>query len=166
MRTCERHRRSATGRRRHLWLALALCLPPIPLTGQACRSTPEDSLAVRGVAEGIVAADNARDIDRVLGFYAPDAVLHPPGELAVQGRDWIAPRYVRLFADFDPAIVSELESVRVCGDLAVVAGRNGGALRGRGSVPDRRLSDAFVMVLKRVGEAWLITRLIWHSDRG
>lgn len=137
-----------------------------PADGQsACHASASDSVAVRRVAEGIVAADNARELSRVLLFYAPDAVLHPPGEPPVRGRDQIRPRYEGLFAGYDPEIVTSLEAIDLCGDLAVVSGRNGGVLRGRNSVPDRPLSDTFVMVLERVAGTWSIRRLIWHPDR-
>jgi acetoin utilization deacetylase AcuC-like enzyme len=59
---------------------------------------------VRAVAEGIVAADNARDLERVLGYYAPRATLMPPGEPPVTGHEAIRPRYEQLFRSFDPQI--------------------------------------------------------------
>ncbi len=37
----------------------------------------------------IVAADNARDLERVLSYDAADAMLLPPGEPPVQGGDAI-----------------------------------------------------------------------------
>lgn len=144
---------------------IAVGRPLSAQTGPVCGHTAEDSLAVRRVAEGIVQADNRRDLDAVLGFYSPDAVLHPPGEPPVRGRAAIRPRYEALFSGFDPAIVPELESVELCGSMAVVSGRNGGILRGRDSEPDRALSDAFVMILGKAEGRWSISRLIWHPDR-
>lgn len=132
---------------------------------QSCDVGRSDSVAVRRVAEGIVEADNARDLEKVLDYYAEDAVLHPPNDSDVVGRAAIRPRYESLFGDYDPEIVVELRAVSICGDLAVVTGRNGGFLRGREGRADRELSDAFVMVLKKDDGLWLIRRLIWHPDR-
>ena len=132
---------------------------------QTCDAGGPDSAAVAGVAVGIVEADNARDLRRVLEYYAEDAVLHPPMEAGVVGRVAIRPRYEALFSGYDPEIVPELRDVSVCGNLAVVAGRNGGLLRGRDNRPDRELSDAFVMVLSKVSGVWVIVRLMWHPDR-
>jgi hypothetical protein len=84
----------------------------------------------------------------------------------VVGRSDIRPRYVTLFEQYDPAISGEIERIEVCGDVAVVSGRNGGWFRGRGGRPDRRLSDVYVMVLRLEPEGWRIARLIWHSDGG
>jgi uncharacterized protein (TIGR02246 family) len=137
---------------------------PSGLVAQVCDGAAQDSVAVLEVARGIIAADNAGDLNRVLAHYAPDAVLHPPGERPVTGLGAIRPRYEGLFASYAPDIASEIESVGVCGELAVVSGRNTGWLRGLHGAADRRLGDAFVMVLGlREGE-WRITRLIWHPD--
>jgi uncharacterized protein (TIGR02246 family) len=123
-----------------------------------------DSLAVRGVATGIVAADNARDLHRVLAYYAPDAVLLPPGEPPVTGRDRIQPRYEALFAAYDPAIETVINQLVVAGGVAYVRGTNGGLLRGRESTPDRTLNDVYLMLLRRdpFGR-WHISHLMWHA---
>src|SRR5262245_14838844 len=73
-----------------------------------CRTDAPGAREVRAVATGIVDADNRRDIERVLAYYAADAVLMPPGEAPVAGRDAIRPRYEALFAGFDPAIEPEI----------------------------------------------------------
>lgn len=147
-------------------LALSGLIPGMDLAAQACPVSLEDRAAVRDVATGIIEADNARDLVRVLGYYAPNATLHPPGEPPVSGRDEIRPRYQGLFAQYDPAIILEIGDVDLCGDLAVVSGRNSGVLTGRGGAADRRLSDAFVMVLRRTEREWRIIHLIWHPDGG
>ena len=124
-----------------------------------------DERAVRAVAAAIIAADNARNLDSVLALYAPDAVLMPPGEEPVRGRDAIRPRYEALFRTFSPAIRSELDDVRVAGSLAFVSGRNTGELTPRDSAsPPRRLNDLFLMVLSRdQAGRWRIARLMWHA---
>lgn len=118
---------------------------------------------VMAVAEGIIAADNERDIRRVLGYYAADAVLLPPGEQPVQGREAIRPRYEDLFARFNPEIVARVEEVCVGGDLALVRGHNGGRLISRENGSARLLNDVYMMMLRRdlVG-GWHITHLMWH----
>jgi uncharacterized protein (TIGR02246 family) len=123
-----------------------------------------DSLAVRSTAIGIIAADNARVLSRVLTYYAPDAVLLSPGETPVTGREQIQPRYEALFASYDPAIDTFIDELRVVGNVAYVRGRNGGLLRGRGDMPARALNDVYLMLLRRAASGpWQITHLIWHS---
>jgi ketosteroid isomerase-like protein len=118
---------------------------------------------LRDVAEGIVAADNARAIDKVLSYYADDALLMPPNEPSVSGLAAIRPRYEGLFRDFNPAIESHVEEVCVAGEHGYVLGHNGGWLRSRRSAGDRALDDMYMMLLARNARgAWKITHLIWH----
>jgi len=121
---------------------------------------------VRGVATGIVAADNARALDRVLAFYAPGAVLLPPNEAPVVGLDQIRPRYESLFASFDPAIETRIDDVCVTDGLAIVRGKNGGRLKAKDGGPGRALNDSFLMELTRSPDGrWQIRHLMWHGDR-
>jgi uncharacterized protein (TIGR02246 family) len=126
------------------------------------RRAPDDA-AVRAVATGIVEADNARDVERVLGYYADDAVLLPPNEPPVKGKAAIRPRYEALFAGFDPAIEGRLDEVAVTGPSAFVRGHNGGRMTERGSGEHRPLDDDYVMLLRKGADgAWRISHLIWH----
>ena len=58
---------------------LVLCVAWAPAALPCSGDAAADS-AVRAVVEGLIAADNARDIGRVLDSYAADAVLMPPNE--------------------------------------------------------------------------------------
>ena len=119
--------------------------------------------SVRAVANGIIAADNARDVERVMSFYADDAVLMPPNAGPVTGHRVIRPRYEALFAAASPAIVSTLDEVRVAGKWAFVRGTNTGVMRSRSGADPRALNDVFVMILQRAADGqWKIARLIWH----
>ena len=124
---------------------------------------PSAADSVRAVATGIIAADNARDVERVMSFYADDAVLMPPNASPVTGHRVIRPRYEELFAAALPAIVSTLDEVRVAGDWAFVRGKNTGVMRSRSGGEPRALNDVFVMILQRGADGqWKIARLIWH----
>jgi len=135
------------------------------VTAQAANACdPSAEQDVRAVAEGIIAADNARDIERVLGYYAADAILMPPGEQPVTGREAIRPRYEGLFAEFNPAIEAHIEEICAGNDLAIVRGHNGGRLVPRAGGAARTLNDVYLMVLHRNAEGeWRISRLMWHA---
>ena len=144
--------------------AIGLLLP-LTTARSAPRCDPDGAGAadVRAVAEGIVAADNARDIERVIGYYAPRATLMPLGEPPVTGHEAIRPRYEQLFRSFDPQIEARIDEVCVDGALAVVRGHNGGKLVPRGGGEPRTLDDVYLMVLERDDERrWHIRHLMWH----
>jgi uncharacterized protein (TIGR02246 family) len=131
-----------------------------------CRPQAAPVKAVRAVADGIVAADNARDIDRVMGFYAADAWLMPPNAQPVQGHKAIRPRYETLFAGFSPAIEGRIDEACVSGPLAYVRGHNGGRMVSRSAEPSRPLDDVYLMQLKLDGDGhWRISHLMWHPQK-
>jgi ketosteroid isomerase-like protein len=95
-----------------------------------------DSAGVRAVAEGVIAADNGRDVGRVLGYYADDAVLMLPNEAPETDRAAIRRRYEDLFHNFAPQIDGRIDEICADGDLAFVRGE------------------------------WKISRLMWHPAHG
>ncbi|HVT40780.1 MAG TPA: nuclear transport factor 2 family protein [Gemmatimonadaceae bacterium] len=138
--------------------------PPALRTVQSRARAVQDSLAIVAVAQGIIAADNAKDLSRVLSYYADSAVLLPPNEGPVVGRAAIRPRYERLFGEFDPAIVGAIDELVVGPEWAYVRGRNRRVLRRKAGGPDRVLNDIYIMLLRREGVGqWRISRLMWHA---
>ncbi len=121
---------------------------------------------MREVVEGIVAADNERDIGRVLEYYAADAVLLPPNEQPITDRAEIQRRYVGLFESFTPSIEAHVDEICVDEALAVVRGHNEGWLVAREGGRTEQLDDVYLMVLRRdAGGDWKISRLMWHPER-
>jgi uncharacterized protein (TIGR02246 family) len=149
-------------------ITIALVVSLVVGGGAARQATDQvEAARVRKVAEGIIAADNARDLSRVLSLYGDDAVLLPPGEDPVRGKAAIKPRYENLFSHFNPEIVGDIEELRVNGDWASVMGRNRGRMTPRDGGDARLLNDVYLMVLKRTGDrAWRISRLMWHPAGG
>lgn len=132
-----------------------------------CRPDAADVQAVRAVAEGIVAADNRSDIERVLAYYTADAVLMPPGSGPVHGRDAIRPRYEALFAGFKPAIEGRIDEACATGAMGFVRGHNGGRMVPLRDGSPRELDDGYLMLLRRESDgAWRISHLIWHPGGG
>jgi uncharacterized protein (TIGR02246 family) len=146
-------------------LVVIALAPAARLAAQDCRPDAARVQEIRAVASGIVTADNRRDIASVLRFYAADAVLMPPGEAPVIGRDRIRPRYEALFNGFTPEIEGRIDEACVEGGVGFVRGRNGGRMVARGSPEVRMLDDVYVMLLRRdANGAWLISHLIWHRE--
>jgi uncharacterized protein (TIGR02246 family) len=132
-----------------------------------CSADASSVRSIRAVAEGIVAADNRRDLEAVLAFYESGAILMPPGEAPVSGRERIRPRYEQLFAAYSPSITTEVHEACSAADLGFVRGRNTGRFVPRADGAVRNLDDAFLMLLRRDAEGvWRITHLIWHRQSG
>jgi len=148
-------------------VVVLLLAVPAPSAKQDCRADSAAVREIRSVADGIIAADNQRAIDRVLGFYSADAILMPPNEGPVQGRPAIKPRYETLFEQFDPAIEGHVDEACVSGSTGFVRGRNTGAMKGRAGQRERTLNDVYLMLLRREPDGmWRITHLMWHpGDR-
>jgi uncharacterized protein (TIGR02246 family) len=145
----------------------------LPLAGAAvadggsleCSEGSPAVAAARAVAKGIVDADNRGDLDAVMGHYANDAVLMPPGEAPLAGREKIRPRYRSLFADFSPGIELRIDEACAASGLGFVRGHNGGRLVPRAGGEPRLLDDAFLMLLRLESDgAWRISHLIWHRQ--
>ena len=132
-------------------------------TRSACKPGAEEARQARAVAIGIIEADNRRDIERVLRYYAADAVLMPPGEGPVTGREAIRPRYEEMFSAYDPQIEARVDEACAADGLAFVRGHNGGRLVPRKGGEVRELDDAYLMVLRREPDGeWRISHLMWH----
>ena len=144
-------------------LLLALGAGAIAQAGPECRPEAVGVRDVRAVATGIIAADNERDLERVLGYYTADAVLLPPDESPVVGLEGIRVRYEALFSGFTPEIKAEIEEACVAGGLGFVRGHNGGRLLGRAPGDVRMLDDAYLMLLRHEADGvWRISHLMWH----
>jgi ketosteroid isomerase-like protein len=161
---------AARSRRRFQALSFARQLAPAILglcvtfvASADCGEASEAAHAVRAVAEGIILADNDRDVARVLAFYADDAIWLPPNESLVKDRAVIQQRYESLFQDSDPDIEGRIDEICVDGAIAFVRGHNGGWLVSRVGGRSRALDDVYLMVLRREsGGDWKISRLMWH----
>jgi uncharacterized protein (TIGR02246 family) len=102
----------------------ALVTAVLLLTG-GCSSTPAVNLAVeekaiRDTEAELAKAVAANDVEKVVAFYAEDAVLLPPGEATATGKAAIRASYTQLLAlpDFELTWTPTKVEVAKSGDLA------------------------------------------------
>ena len=134
-------------------------------TAQECSADSTVVKAVRRVADNIIAADNAQEIEKVIALYATDAVLLPPNEPPVSGQAAIRSRYEPLFANFKPQIESRIDEVCVDQKTAFVRGHNGGNLVPINGGDFRQLDDTYLMLLRREKDGmWRISHLMWNRS--
>jgi ketosteroid isomerase-like protein len=104
---------------------------------------PED------IARLFVARANARDLDRLVTLYEPDAVLgYPPGETTV-GRDAIRAVLEQMLAqDLTFEVEEALPTLRL-GDLALTAARPRDGAGARSQVARRQPDGIWLRILDR-----------------
>lgn len=122
-------------------------------------ASPKELLAT------LMKADNSNDLKTVIGLYAADAILLPPGELAVRGKDAIRQRYERMFATTRMSVEFVAEDERADGRVGYIRGRTIGTRRANDGRSTEDLTNKFVMVLTREGNDWRILSLIWNANR-
>src|SRR5262245_28897809 len=83
---------------------------------------------IKKVLAGIIAADNASDVERIVAFYEDDALLLPPASPAVAGKAAIKERYRQSFENARLELAFHSEETQVAGawafDRGLTHGRN------------------------------------------
>jgi uncharacterized protein (TIGR02246 family) len=120
---------------------------------------------VESVVQGIIAADNAGDLEAVLAHYTDDAVLLPPNGPIVDGKEAIMQRYRAGFEQFRFEVAITLKETKISGRWAFNRGVTQGRLVPLDGGEARSLNDRYLMILRQTPEGWKIARLIWNSAK-
>src|SRR5690349_19673225 len=124
--------------------AIAGCATPAA-TPAPCGGGDPAGLRMRDV----IAADNARDLQRVLTFYTTDVVwTPPPPRPKMEGIAAIRSSYETMYATLEPTLTISIESTWATGDTARVTGRTGGKLHPKAGGEDTVVNDQFVAELR------------------
>ncbi len=118
------------------------------------------------VSEEYDRAESARDVAAKMQLYAADAILMPPGEAAVVGKDairaWTEPRYER--ETFEGT--STVEEIQVFGEWGFARGHwSGVGTPTAGGGSSRRSGEYLVIVRQQADGTWRIARDTWTTIR-
>lgn len=124
-----------------------------------------EEAAVRGRSEGIAAAEAAKDREKALTFWSPDAVVQPAGAPQIQGRDAIDKLYRQFFDSIGMKTFSGKSSsfvVAQSGDMAYETGVN----RMTFGTPKGDVLDVgkYLIVWKKSDSTWYVAALSFTSD--
>ena len=148
-----------------LFVGVALCALP----GCSQPPQPQDTAAavqaITAAANREIAMFSSGNADSVLPVFAPDAVLMPPNEAAVHGRDNLRSWAQGMYQQFSISARYPSSDVTVAGDWAIQrytllmtltpkAGGQSTEEKGKGLHIFRRQPDG----------GWLIVQDIWNSD--
>lgn len=124
---------------------------------QAKTDVTLDAIAVQ-----FAAAVNAKDPAKVAAFYTEDAVMMAPNEPMIRGRAQIEARYRSEFeAGITGLILRPMESIANA-TVAFEAGTSTVGLQSRNGT--ELASGKYVVIYKKVGDAWKIAYDIYTSD--
>jgi uncharacterized protein (TIGR02246 family) len=96
--------------------------PPAPATPTVDISAEQGK--IRDLETAWVAASAAKDLDKILSYYADDAILITPGAPAAKGKDAIRGAWKDMLADpkLKLAFSSERVAISTSGDMAAANG--------------------------------------------
>lgn len=121
--------------------------------------------AIRAVDAELVAALNARDVDRWLRCFAEDARMMPPGAPPVTGKEAIRTFIAELLAIPNFSVAHHLESIEVSrsGDLGWVSYSYELIMRDPGGSPFLDTGKD-VTVYRKAGGAWQVVVDMWSEN--
>ena len=120
---------------------------------------------IKKVLAGVIAADNASDVERIVAFYEDDALLLPPASPAVAGKAAIKKRYRQGFEKARLELAFHSEETLVAGAWAFDRGLTQGRNVWRDGREPTKFEHKYLMILKRQPDgAWKIARLIWSDN--
>jgi uncharacterized protein (TIGR02246 family) len=139
----------------------------------ACAKAPtapvDDDAAIRALDEAYIGAwletEPAAQERAVLSLFAEDATIMPgDGSPPHQGRDQIASFW---FPDDAPptevtSFTHDIANVDADGTVGAIHGSYALSFRYEGA--DYSQSGAYLMVVRKTGDAWKISRMIWNSS--
>jgi len=141
----------------------------VALSGSGCAAPTVDVAAeenvVRARSEGISAAEAAKNVDKALTFWAPDAVVQPAGAPQIQGHDALLKLYRQVFDSSGLKTFSGKSSgvvVAASGDLAYETGVN----RMTFATPKGDVLDVgkYLAVWRKTNGTWYVAALSFTSD--
>ena len=122
--------------------------------------TRADQEAIRRNTADLTAAFNAKQLDRVIDFYADNSVFMPPNAPSLRGREPLKDFFAGMIEQGANSLTMEAEDVSGHGPLAYVAGSYTVAFADRAS----RDRGKYLLVLRDMSGTWRTEKTIWSSD--
>jgi uncharacterized protein (TIGR02246 family) len=150
----------------HRTAGLLLSLPILLMASPApAVDSTADQAAIREVDREMVAALNARDVDRYLSHLAEDATWMPPNQPAVVGKAAIRELVSHLLEipNFTVAHHPRTLEVSLSGDLGCMSYTYEFTVKdAKGTAVTEKGKD--ISVYKKVGDSWKLLIDMWNSD--
>lgn len=128
--------------------------------------TRTDAEAIEGAVQDFLEAIKADDVDRMMRFYAADAVLMPPDQAARAGAEAIRGWFEGVLAQFAVEdFISSPQELELAGDWGYRRGRFTWFLSPRQGGPTVERPSKFLQIWRRQPDGtWRVARGIWNAD--
>lgn len=125
-----------------------------------------DVEAINATLENFLGALRANDLNGIVGFYTPDALLMPPNHQAVRGTEAIRSWFKNVLESFTiEAFTSSPQELVVAGDWAFRLGTFDWTLKAKVSGEQLEPCSKFLQIWERQGDgSWRVARGIWNSN--
>ena len=125
-----------------------------------------DVEAITATGKDFLVALRGNDLDGIVGFYTPDAVLMPPNHEAVRGSEEIRGWFGKVLESFTiEAFNTTQEEVVVAGGWAFRRGTFDWTLEARDSGEQLRPRSKFLQIWERQDDgSWRVARGIWNNN--
>jgi ketosteroid isomerase-like protein len=100
----------------------------------------------------------ALDLDRLVDVYASDAISIPANHPAMRGHDEIRAWYARRTGNYEMNVVSEVDSIDIVGDVAVIVGIFRVTRRPEDGVAGLDHAGRWLSVLRKIDGKWKFWR--------
>ena len=142
------------------------CQQPPEVAVEPAVDVEADIAALEQIAVEWNAAYAAEDIDKLVSFFAEDAVRVPANEPALMGKDAIRAWFQRQLDEFVVEGESTLVDIRVSGDQAYFRGTWVGVNTPKAGGEPRALNGNFVSVLERHADgSWKTIFNSWSMEQ-
>ena len=120
--------------------------------------TKGDAEAIRKTTLDLIAAVNAKDVEKVLGVYAETSVFMPPNAPLMRGRDPLREYYAGMFSR---GAKLEMEADEIAGHGPIGYDSGSYTIHYADGSRDR---GKYLRLLRSMNGTWRVEKTIWSSD--
>lgn len=119
---------------------------------------------IEAVEQAIVSAFERKDAAAIAACYTEDAILMPPNQPAVVGREAIEAHFRQAFGRVEASLATVVEEVEVAGDWAWLRTRLHQEVKLGGSKVATFTAKALVVARRQADGSWKYHRDIYNGD--
>jgi uncharacterized protein (TIGR02246 family) len=149
-------------------ISILLALILVSFSHMACQapSTESETVAIKKLLlKDYIEAENAGDVNAKLALFTDDAVLMPPNETIVSGKEAIRSWQQATYDQVALQVTDSIEELKFCGDWGFARGSYSAnvSLKAGGVLPQE--DGKFLVIIKRQPDGiWKIACDMWSSN--